>query len=86
MLICCAVQGTTVHYRDTEYLVFDDKFGVSDNHFDIIPTAVMDDITVLTREHIPMLERMFELGVFPPLPLAGHILLFLFGCLHHIWC
>jgi len=38
----------------------------------------MDDITVLTREHIPLLERMFELGVFARSPLADLVLFFAF--------
>jgi len=54
--------GAKVHYRDDEILVFDDKFGVSDNHLDVIPTAVYDDMTVLTAEHIPMLELMYKRG------------------------
>lgn len=36
--------------------------GVSDNHLDVIPTAVYEDITVLTREHIPLLEAMYARG------------------------
>eukprot|EP01116_Phalansterium_solitarium_P008601 TRINITY_DN22538_c0_g1_i1.p1 TRINITY_DN22538_c0_g1~~TRINITY_DN22538_c0_g1_i1.p1 ORF type:complete len:356 (+),score=100.56 TRINITY_DN22538_c0_g1_i1:40-1107(+) len=55
--------GTNVLYRDDGFLVFDDKFGVSDNHLDVIPTVVIDDITSLTAEHIPMLERLYQLGV-----------------------
>eukprot|EP01116_Phalansterium_solitarium_P006249 TRINITY_DN18555_c0_g1_i1.p1 TRINITY_DN18555_c0_g1~~TRINITY_DN18555_c0_g1_i1.p1 ORF type:complete len:290 (+),score=34.48 TRINITY_DN18555_c0_g1_i1:14-883(+) len=51
------------HYRDDDYIVFDDKFGTSDNHLDIIPTKLIEDISQLTTEHIPMLERMYELGM-----------------------
>lgn len=54
--------GAKVHYRDDDFVVFDDKFGVSTNHLDIIPTKVFEDITSLRAEHIPMLERMYELG------------------------
>jgi hypothetical protein len=36
--------------------------GVSANHLDVIPTAVYEDITVLTREHIPLLESMYARG------------------------
>eukprot|EP00698_Gefionella_okellyi_P008026 TRINITY_DN1971_c0_g1_i2.p1 TRINITY_DN1971_c0_g1~~TRINITY_DN1971_c0_g1_i2.p1 ORF type:complete len:171 (-),score=37.89 TRINITY_DN1971_c0_g1_i2:28-540(-) len=55
--------GTRVYYRDDDYVVFDDKFGVSKNHLDIIPTAVYDDILSLNASHVPLLERMFELGL-----------------------
>src|SRR5690606_21126114 len=40
--------GTTVHFRNENFLVFDDKFGVSDIHLQAIPTRVIDDITALT--------------------------------------
>jgi diadenosine tetraphosphate (Ap4A) HIT family hydrolase len=55
--------GAKVHFRDNEVIVFDDKFGVSDNHLDVIPCTVYDDITVLTKEHIPVLELMYQRGI-----------------------
>jgi len=54
--------GTTVYHRDDDFLVFDDKFGVSSHHLDVIPTKVYADLTSLTAESIPMLERLYELG------------------------
>jgi len=54
--------GAKVHYRDKEFIVFDDKFGVSSNHLDVIPTVVYADLTSLTSAEIPMLERLYELG------------------------
>lgn len=54
--------GAVVCHRDAEFVVFNDKFPVSENHLDVIPTAVYADCTVLTAEHIPMLERLYELG------------------------
>jgi len=54
--------GAKVHHRDADILVFDDKFGVSDNHLDVIPTKVFDDITVLTADQIPLLELMYKRG------------------------
>jgi len=54
--------GTKVHYRDEKVLVFDDKFGVSDNHIDVIPIAVYEDVTVLTAAHVPLLEEMYATG------------------------
>lgn len=55
--------GTKILYRDNDFLVFDDKFGVSDNHLDIIPTQVIPDITELDASHIPMLEKLYQLGI-----------------------
>jgi len=55
--------GTNVLHRTDKFLVFDDKFGVSDNHLDVIPTAVISDIAALTKEHIPMLEDLYRLGL-----------------------
>jgi len=58
-------KDTTVPvYRDDSYLVFEDKFGVSPDrqHFDIIPVKVISDITSLTADDIPMLEKLYELG------------------------
>jgi len=54
--------GTPVLYRDEEMLVFNDKFGVSSNHIDVIPIKVIDDITSLTKDHVGLLERMYECG------------------------
>lgn len=54
---------TVIHYRDNDFLVFDDKYGVSENHLDVIPTRVIEDITKLTANDIPMLEKMYQLGV-----------------------
>eukprot|EP00823_Brevimastigomonas_motovehiculus_P003038 TRINITY_DN1825_c0_g1_i3.p1 TRINITY_DN1825_c0_g1~~TRINITY_DN1825_c0_g1_i3.p1 ORF type:complete len:260 (+),score=57.95 TRINITY_DN1825_c0_g1_i3:194-973(+) len=54
--------GAKVHYRDSELIVFDDKYPVSDNHIDVIPTAVYLDISVLTDQHIPLLEKLYEFG------------------------
>jgi len=44
------------------FVEFDDKFPVSENHLDIIPTAVYPDITALDASHVPMLERLYALG------------------------
>jgi len=55
--------GTKVLFRDEKFVVFDDKFGVSDNHLDVIPTQVIADLTALTSEHIPMLDGLYSLGI-----------------------
>lgn len=54
--------GAVVRYRSADYIVFDDKFPVSDNHIDIIPTTVYIDISILTREHIPIIKQLYILG------------------------
>jgi len=54
--------GATVRERTDEIIVFDDKFPVGDNHIDVIPTQVYVDISVLGREHIPILEKLYESG------------------------
>ncbi|KAL0481096.1 histidine triad nucleotide-binding protein [Acrasis kona] len=54
--------GTKVFYRDENFLCFDDKFGCSDNHIDVIPVEVIEDISFLNKSHIPMLEKLYELG------------------------
>jgi len=55
--------GAVVRFRDASSIVFDDKYPVSANHLDVIPTEVYLDITVLGREHVPMLERLHELAL-----------------------
>ena len=54
--------GAVVRYRDAQTIVFDDKYACSPDHLDVIPCEVFEDIRVLTREHVPMLERLYELG------------------------
>jgi len=55
--------GTKVILRTDEFLVFDDKYGVSDNHLDVIPIAVIPDILSLRAEHIPVVEQLYQLGL-----------------------
>jgi diadenosine tetraphosphate (Ap4A) HIT family hydrolase len=55
--------GTKVHYKDDKIFVFDDKYGVSEDHLDIIPTEVIEDITSLSAEHIPMLNDLYTYGL-----------------------
>ena len=53
---------TKILIRNDKYLLFDDKFGVSDNHVDVIPIVVINDISNLTKDHVNMLNEMYELG------------------------
>ncbi|ELR24964.1 UBA/TSN domain containing protein [Acanthamoeba castellanii str. Neff] len=55
--------GSRVCYRDEHIIVFNDKFGVSDVHIDVIPTWVVEDITHLTKDDIPMVKRLYEMGL-----------------------
>ena len=52
-------------YRDEDFLLFYDKYGVSPDqaHFDVIPVKVILDISELGRDDIPLLERLYELGI-----------------------
>jgi diadenosine tetraphosphate (Ap4A) HIT family hydrolase len=54
--------GAKVCYRDADTIAFNDKFPVSENHLDIIPTEVYADVTVLGKEHVAMLETLYEAG------------------------
>ena len=63
MNIILGKDSTVPLFRDDHFLVFNDKFGVSENHLDIIPTKVIEDITFLTKEDIPLLKTLFDLGI-----------------------
>lgn len=55
--------GTKILYRDETVCAFDDKFGVSGNHLDIVPIIVIPDITHLRKEHIPLIEKLYNAGL-----------------------
>eukprot|EP00455_Lapot_gusevi_P017581 TRINITY_DN1943_c0_g1_i1.p1 TRINITY_DN1943_c0_g1~~TRINITY_DN1943_c0_g1_i1.p1 ORF type:complete len:241 (-),score=76.83 TRINITY_DN1943_c0_g1_i1:77-799(-) len=55
--------GTIVHHRCEKYLVFNDKFGVSKYHVDVIPCEVFADVSALNGSHVTMLEEMYQLGL-----------------------
>jgi hypothetical protein len=57
--------------RDEHIIVFNDKFGVSDVHIDVIPTWVVEDITHLTKDDIPMVKRTCRTD--PTFPIASRI-------------
>lgn len=63
MNIIMGIDTTKPLYKDENFLVFNDKFGVSTDHLDIIPTKVIEDITHLTKDDIPMLEKLYDLGM-----------------------
>jgi len=39
-------------------IVFDDGFGVSDDHLDVIPIHKVEDVTALTKDDLPLLKIM----------------------------
>ncbi|EFC47101.1 predicted protein [Naegleria gruberi] len=57
--------STPILFRDDNICLFNDKFGVSvhDDHIDVIPTAVYEDVTCLNASHISLLEDLFNAGV-----------------------
>jgi diadenosine tetraphosphate (Ap4A) HIT family hydrolase len=55
--------GAKVLCRNERVIVFDDKFGVSDGHIDVIPVRDIVDITALTKEHIPLLKELYKEGL-----------------------
>lgn len=63
MDIIIGKDSTKPLWRDDNFLVFNDKFGVSTDHLDIIPTKVIEDIKSLTVDDIPMLEKLYQLGL-----------------------
>ena len=56
---------TKMVYEDEEILVFNDRFGVSvhGEHIDVIPRQVITDVTELTREHLPLVRRLYSIGL-----------------------
>lgn len=53
---------TPVLYRDDNIMVFDDKFGVSKHHIDVIPIEVIEDISNLDGSHVDLIEKMYKVG------------------------
>lgn len=54
--------GAVVRFRSDEYVVFDDKYGVSEHHLDVIPARVVADIAGLTADDVPMVEELYRLA------------------------
>lgn len=58
-------QDTEILYQDEDIVLFNDKFGVSvhGEHIDIIPRVVINDVTELTRDHLPMIQQLYAVGL-----------------------
>eukprot|EP00817_Percolomonadidae_sp_ATCC50343_P003134 CAMPEP_0117423246 /NCGR_PEP_ID=MMETSP0758-20121206/3917_1 /TAXON_ID=63605 /ORGANISM="Percolomonas cosmopolitus, Strain AE-1 (ATCC 50343)" /LENGTH=233 /DNA_ID=CAMNT_0005206337 /DNA_START=179 /DNA_END=880 /DNA_ORIENTATION=- len=56
-------KGTPILYRDEKVALWDDKFGVSQNHIDVVPVEEIVDVTHLNKTHIPLIEAMYEAGL-----------------------
>jgi len=55
--------GCVVRIKGKDFIVFDDKYPVSDFHLDCIPTRSILDILALTRADIPLLKELYKAGV-----------------------
>lgn len=51
---------TQILYEDEQFAVFDDKFPIAKHHIEVIPKRVIEDITHLTKDDIPLVENMFQ--------------------------
>lgn len=49
-------------YEDAEFVCFRDIAPVAPHHYQLIPRNHIKDAKALTRDHIPMVERMAEVG------------------------
>ena len=58
-------KDTKILYEDDTVLLFNDKFAVSvhGEHVDVIPRRVIEDITKLTAEDIPLVKKLYEIGL-----------------------
>jgi len=58
-------KDTPVLFRNESIMLFNDKFGVSvpNDHIDVIPIEVFEDVTSLGKEHVAMLEALFDAGI-----------------------
>lgn len=52
-----------MYHRDSQVVVFGDKFRISDYHLDAVPVSRIVDITQLTSEHIPLVEALYKYGL-----------------------
>jgi len=52
-----------IRYRDSQILIFEDKWKVSEYHLDAIPIEVIKDIKALTTAHIPLIEKLYYQGL-----------------------
>lgn len=56
--IIAGKREANIRFRSPDYVVFDDAFGVSYTHIDVVPTRLFEDISHLNRSHLPMLQGL----------------------------
>lgn len=60
--ICCKQAPAKVVYEDSDYVCFVDRKPASTHHYLVVPRRHIPDARVLTSDHIPMVQRMTEIG------------------------
>ena len=53
---------SNIVYEDKDFVVFTDRKPVSDHHYLVVPRRHIQDARVLTSEHIPLIEKMADIG------------------------
>lgn len=54
---------TVILFRKEGTAAWNDKFGVSRNHIDVVSEEPIIDITTLNETHIPLLNKMYQYGL-----------------------
>eukprot|EP01116_Phalansterium_solitarium_P010357 TRINITY_DN25065_c0_g1_i1.p1 TRINITY_DN25065_c0_g1~~TRINITY_DN25065_c0_g1_i1.p1 ORF type:complete len:304 (+),score=63.49 TRINITY_DN25065_c0_g1_i1:2-913(+) len=63
-IISGKTQEHLITYRDDRVLVFLDKWKIAKHHLDAIPIEEIPDLTALRREHLPLVEQLYERGLW----------------------
>ncbi|KAK4324458.1 hypothetical protein Pmani_004906 [Petrolisthes manimaculis] len=60
--ICDGVEPSNIVHQDDEFVVFPDMRPAAPHHYLIVTRQHFTDARSLTKEHIPMVERMVSVG------------------------
>ena len=60
--ICCKESTAEVVYEDSDYVCFVDRKPCSTHHYLVVPRQHIEGPGMLSSSHIPMVERMAEIG------------------------
>ncbi|XP_022909919.1 adenosine 5'-monophosphoramidase HINT3-like [Onthophagus taurus] len=60
--ICAHKEEAAILYEDGEFIVFKDIKPATEHHYLVIPKIHIKGANVLTKEHLPMLEKMEHLA------------------------
>lgn len=60
--ICSRESQAEIVYQDPDYVCFVDRKPASTHHYLVVPRRHLQDPRVLTSNHIPLVERMAEIG------------------------